>query len=212
RNQERWHEGQRYKGSPRRRRKAAATSAIGPLRRMLGGVDFDGAKDEVLKGGDEGRGIAYGGHHAEALDAPLFCVGATIDVDFVEGFDVFGDEGNGDDHGFFYAVVAQFFQRAEEGGFEPFGRADFALVAELVNLRPVGKAPRALFAHEANGFVDVLGIGIALFDEAHGKAVGTEEEMNPGGIGKLAKTLADVGDEGLDVERMIVEIFDGAFG
>jgi hypothetical protein len=42
--------------------------------------------------------------------------------------------------------------------------------------------------------------------------VGTEEEMNPGGIGKLAKTLADVGDEGLDVERMIVEIFDGAFG
>ena len=82
----------------------------------------------------------------------------------------------------------------------------------MVNLGPVGKTLRALFADEANGFVDVLRIGIALFDEAHGQAVGAEEEMDARGIGKLAEAFADVGDEGFDVERMIVEIFDGAFG
>jgi len=105
--------------------------------------------------------------------------------------------------------VAEFFESAEEGRFEPLGGADFALVAELVNLGPVGKTLSALFADETESFIDVLGIRVALFDEAHGKAVGAEKEMDARGIGKLAEAFADVGDEGFDVKRMIVEVFNG---
>jgi len=81
-----------------------------------------------------------------------------------------------------------------------------------VNLGPVGKTLSALFADETESFIDVLGIRVTFFDEAHGKAVGAEEEMNAGRIGKLAQAFADVGDEGFDVKRVIVEVFDGTLG
>jgi hypothetical protein len=177
----------------------------------LGG-DFDGAEDEVFQGGDEGGGIADGGHHAETRDARFFGVGAAVDIDFVKGFDVFGDERDGNDHGFLHAFVAEFFERAEEGRLKPFRGADLALVAEKVRFGPVRKARGALFADEANGFGNVLGIRVALFDEAHGQPVSAEEKMNARSVGKLAKAFADVGDQRFDVEGMIVESFDGAFG
>ncbi len=185
----------------------------GFLRRLGSiGVDFDGAEDQVFQGADEGGRIADGGHHAKTLDTPFFGVRAAIDVDFVESFDVLGDERNGDDHGFLDAVVAKLFDGAEERRFEPLGRAQFALKTDLVNLRPVGKTGGTLFADETNGFRDVFGIGIPLLDKAHGEAMGAEKKMDSQGVRKLAETLADVRDERFDVERMIVEIFDGALG
>ena len=153
-----------------------------------------------------------GGHHAEAGDAGFFGVGAAVDIDFVESFDVFGDEGNGDDHGLLDAFVAEFFESGEETGLKPFGGAYFALEAEHVDFGPVGVTRGALFANEANGFGNVLGIGIALFDEAHREAVGAEEKMNARGVGKLAQAFADVGDESFDVQRMIVKGFNAALG
>ncbi len=125
---------------------------------------------------------------------------------------MFGNEGDGDDEHFLHALVAKAFERSHEGRLEPFRWAHFTLETEEMGFRPVGKFCGALFTDEANGFFDVARIGIALFDEAHGKAVGAENEMNAGAIGKLAKNFADVGDERFDVERMIEEVFDGAFG
>lgn len=176
------------------------------------GGDFYRAEDQVLQGGDEGWGIAYGRHHAEAGDAGFLGVGATVDIDLVESFDVFGDEGDGDDHGFLDAFVTEFFESGEEARLEPFGGADFALEAKHVDSGPVGVTRGALFADEANRFDYMFWIWIALFDEAHREAVGTEEKMDARGIGKLAQAFADVGDECFDVQRMIVEGFDAALG
>ncbi len=65
-------------------------------------------------------------------------------------------------------------------------------------LWPVGKFCGALFTDEANGFFDVARIGIALFDQAHGQAVGAEDQMDARAIGKLAQDFADVGDESFE--------------
>ena len=173
---------------------ARSRGGVGGGGGFWGGGDFYGAEDQVLEGGNEGGGIAYGGHHAEAGDAGFFGVGAAVDIDFVECFDVFGDEGNGDDHGLLDAFVAEFFESGEEARLEPFGGAYFALEAEHVDFGPVGITRGALFANEANGFGNVLGIWIALFDEAHREAVGAEEKMDARGIRKLAQAFADVGD------------------
>ena len=87
-------------------------------------MNFDGAEDQVFEGADEGGGIADGGHHAEALDAGFFCVDAAIDVDFVEGFDVFGHKGNRDDQQVLLPLSRQSFQRLREGRLEPFPADD----------------------------------------------------------------------------------------
>jgi len=127
-------------------------------------VDFRGAEDELLEAFDEEGGVAYGGHHAVALDAGFFGVGAAFDVDFVQGFDVFGDEGDWDDEHLFYAFVAEFVERGYKGGLEPLGRADLALETKEMDARPVGKLLRAAFTDEANRFADVAGVGITVFD------------------------------------------------
>jgi len=180
--------------------------------RTLDRADLNGAEDQVAEGGDEDRRIADGGHHAEALDASFFGVGAPFDIYFMKGFDVLGDERDRDDKHFLDAFVAEAFEGSDERGFEPLGGADFALVAEEMDFGPVGKLLRALLANETNGFFHVARIGIALFDQTEGEAMGAENQMDAGGIGKLTKDFADVGDECLDVKRMIVEVLDGAFG
>src|SRR5271165_3065177 len=78
--------------------------------------------------------------------------------------------------------------------------------------RPVGKFLGASFADQAHGFFNVARIGIALFDQAHGQAVGAEDEMDARAIGKLAEAFANIGDQGLNVERVIEEMLDAAFG
>jgi len=72
---------------PRAQAEVADCAGSGGFRRRAGLV--------VLEAFDEEGGVAYGGHHAEALDARFFGVGAAFDVDFMQGFDVLGDEGDG---------------------------------------------------------------------------------------------------------------------
>ena len=176
------------------------------------GADFDGAEDEVFESADKKGGVSDRGHHAITLDPGFFGVEAAVDIDFVKRFDVFGDEGDRNDHGFLDALVAECVEGFDEGGFEPFGRAHSALETENARFGPVGVAGGAEFVDKANRFVDVLWIGVPFFDEAHGDGVSAKDEMNPRGIRKLAEALADIVDEGLNVERVVVETFDGAFG
>src|SRR6266403_72957 len=130
----------------------------------------------------------------------------------MQGFDVFGDEGDGDDEHLFYAFVAEFVEGADEGGLEPFGRADFALEAEEMRARPVGEFLRSAFADEAHGLLNVARVRIAIFNQAHWQAVRAEDEMNARAVRKLSQAFANVGDQRLDVQRVIEEMFDGAFG
>ena len=81
-----------------------------------------------------------------------------------------------------------------------------------MSARPIGKFLRAAFADQAHGLFNMSRVGIAVFDEAHGQAVSAEDEMNARAVGKLAQALADVGDERLDVKRVVEEVFDGALG
>src|SRR5258708_19382462 len=129
----------------------------------------------------------------------------------MQGFDVFGDEGDGDDEHLFYAFVAEFVEGADEGRLEPFGRADFALEAEEMRARPVEEFLRAAFADEAHGLLNVTGVRIAVFNQAHWQAVRAEDEMNARAVRKLSQAFANVGDERLDVERVVEERFTVAF-
>jgi hypothetical protein len=106
--------------------------------------------------------------------------------------------------------VAEFVKGRDKGWLEPFGGTDFALEGENACLRPVGITRGAEFVDQANGFIDVLGVGVALLHEAHGDAVSAEDQMDERSVGKLAETFADVLNKGLNVERMVVETFDGA--
>ncbi len=178
----------------------------------LVGGDFRGAQDQIFQGFDEDGGVAYGGHHAVEGDAVFFCVGAALNIDFVKGFDVFGDEGDGDDEHFFNAFVPETLEGGNERWFEPFGGANSALVTEEMDAGPVWKFAGALFTDQANGFGYLRGIGIALFHETHRQAVGAEDQMDARTVWKLTQDFADVVYECLDIERVIIEMFDGAFG
>jgi len=101
---------------------------------------------EVFEGVDEVRGIAEGGHHAEASDAEFFGFVARFDVYFVKGLDVLGDERDGDHEHFLDAFVGEALDGGGERRLQPLGGADAALVAEQVCARPVGKTLRSLLA------------------------------------------------------------------
>lgn len=132
---------------------------------------------------------------------------AGFDVDFVEGFDVFGEEGNGDDEDAPDAVASHFFDGAGERRLKPFLRAHFALEAE-----DVGIGPGAGLADEVDCGGDVLRIRVALLYQRHGEAVGAEDEMDAGGIWKRGEDGVDALDDGGDVAGMVVKMVDGADG
>jgi len=108
--------------------------------------------------------------------------------------------------------VTEFVEGADEGRLEPFGRADFALEAEEMRSRPVEEFLRSAFADEAHGLLNVARVRIAVFNQAHWQAVRAEDEMNARAVRKLSQAFANVGDQRLDVQRVVEEMFDGALG
>src|SRR5258708_8317338 len=96
----------------------------------------------------------------------------------MQGFDVFGDEGDGDDEHLFYAFVAEFVEGADEGRLEPFGRADFALEAEEMRARPVGEFLRSAFADEPHGLLNVARVSIAIFNHPPSHALPPSHTMH----------------------------------
>src|ERR1700688_5301997 len=57
--------------------------------RCARGVEPNSAQDQVFQRGYEVRRVAQRGHHAKCFDAKLFCFFASLDIDFVERFNVF---------------------------------------------------------------------------------------------------------------------------
>ncbi len=100
--------------------------------RLLSRVCFKDLKHQVGEGGDESGGISDGGHHLKLFDAGFVGLLAGFDVDFVEGFDVLGDEGDGNDEEIFFAGAGEAVDGFDQRGRQPFAAADFALVAEEV--------------------------------------------------------------------------------
>jgi len=132
---------------------------------------------------------------------------AGFDIDFVEGFDVLGDEGDRDDEYALDAFAAEAGESRGGGGLEPLHGTDAALEAE-----GVGIGPGAAFDDGADGAFDLLGVGVAFFHQAEGNAVCAEDEVDFAGRIEMAKGGVDAVHEGFDVEGMAVEISDGADG
>jgi hypothetical protein len=55
----------------------------------------DGAQDEIGEGANQKGRIVQCRHYVKIRDARRFGVLASFDIDFVQGFDVVGDEGTG---------------------------------------------------------------------------------------------------------------------
>src|SRR5712692_9173319 len=89
-----------------------------------------------------------------------------------------------------------------KGRLEPFLRADAALEAE-----GVGVGPGAELAHFSNRGIDLPGVGIAPFHQAHGQAVGAEENMDTSGVFELREGEVNPLDQRLNVERMVEKVF-----
>ena len=65
------------------------------------------AQDEIFEGGDEVWRVAQSGHHAKSFDTEFLGFLASLDIDFVERLDVFGDERNGGHQHFLHSFVGQ---------------------------------------------------------------------------------------------------------
>ena len=172
-----------------------------------GGGDAEGAEDEVGKGGNEAGGVAESGSHLELLNAEAGDFFAGFDIDFVESFNVFGDEGDGDNEDVARAGAGELVERAGEGRLEPFLAADFALITKRVGIG--GETPGGgALQDESRGGFDLALIGVALLDEAYGEAVGAEDDMDVGGPVEMGEAQGNAVTDGVDVARMIVEILD----
>src|SRR6266446_2236053 len=169
------------------------------------------AQHEILERGNKQWRITHGGHHAKSFDAQLGRFLAGFDVDFVERFDVLGDERDGRDEHLLDAFVSQPFDRLRQRGLKPLCRTDAALIAKHARLRPARKLLCAQFAHETYRLLDLLWIGVALFDQAHRQTMRAEHQMNPRTVRKLPQYRSNPLDQRLNIERMIVKIIDGTF-
>ena len=95
------------------------------------------------------------------------------------------------------------FDGAGERRLEPLLRPYFALKAENVRV-----FPSAHLAHHPHRLLNMLGIGIALFDQRHRKAVGAKHQGDLFGIRKLIQHTVDPLDDPPDVVGMIEEMLD----
>src|SRR5277367_2279298 len=77
-------------------------------------------------------------------------------------------------------------------------------------LRPPGILLSSLFADQPNGSFDLVWIRISFFDEAHRQAMRTENQMNAGAVRELPQYGTDTLRERLNIERVVVELTDGA--
>ena len=92
-----------------------------------------------------------------------------------------------------------------KGRLKPFLGADAALETERVRV-----GPTAELENLADCGCNVFGIGIAFLHQAHGQAVGAEENVNARGIVEVLERQVDLIHQRLNVERMGVEALDGA--
>ncbi len=154
--------------------------------RLSGIGRADGGTNQVGKAGDKRGGITDGGGHFELFDSGGHGLLAGLDIDFVEGFDVLGDERYRHNEQVFFAGTGQVFERLMQGRLEPFLAADAALIAQ-----GVGVWPAAGGEHGGDGFLDVALVGIAAFDQTQGQAMGAENQVGPRGMIEMGERGGD---------------------
>src|ERR1700692_2876846 len=180
--------------------------------RCARGVEPNSAQDQVFQRGYEIGRVAQRGHHAKCFDTELLGFLASLDIDSVEGLNVFGDERNGHHQYFLHTFVGKALNGGRQWRLEPLGWANAALIAEDVRTRPVWKLLGTSFTGQTHGCFYLARVGIALFDQAHRQSVSAENQVNPRAVRKLPQHTTDVFNQTEDIQRMIVETFDHSFG
>ena len=110
---------------------------------------------------------------------------ARFNINFVQRFDMLGDERDGHHKHLLYAFPAQALDRFGERRMQPLRWSDAALVAQEMNLWPRGVLLRSQLAYQAHRLFNLLRIGITFFDQAHRQPVRAENKMNARAIWKL---------------------------
>ena len=105
-----------------------------------------------------------------------------FDVDFVQGLDVVGDEGDGHHQHALCAALSNFLQSFVDERLQPAAGAGATLVAQ-----GMGVGPAAPFHHCLDCSLDMRLIGITAVDHAGGDAVGAEQQVH---VGRHARGVA----------------------
>ncbi len=165
-------------------------------------MSVQGSDDQIGERGNKCGRIADGGHHFKLFDAEFVSLFAGFDINFMKRFDVFGDEGDGNDQKIFLACAGQPVDGVRERRREPFAAAHLALKAQRVRIFPA-----AALHHQVDGVGNLLRIRISAFDQAERQSVRAEDDVRAVRIVKMRQRKGDFFGDRLDVERMIEKVF-----
>src|SRR5215472_241509 len=124
-------------------------------------------------------------------------------IDLTQGLNVIGNKSD-----WHHANLANAFRRnlsksVMQGRLQPAAGTHFALVAETMVILPIASVHQ-----ELNRFLDLLLVGVALFDNRDWDAMSAEHNLRTMRLGKTRKGLVDFFGDRIEIGVVRVEVLD----